>query len=361
MQTENRLQLCSRLKTYLDGQLTSADRIETVYDARLATLEPVHQRLCQLLEDQKDLGVMAEEPGELGEMARSDLLTNHNDLEELIGEASRMLLPENRFDHRNAHLEVLPGAGGMEASLFAEEIFTLYTAYAASHGLDVEVTDYVTTDLDGIYKAVASVKGHGAFNLFKYECGVHRVQRVPVTASGRKSGMLQTSTCSVAVLPEADETDVAPASKDLKVEYMRSSGAGGQGVNTSNSACRILHLPSGVIVKAQDTRSPQQNYALALQRLTSQLFHAEFEKQMSATLKFRKSQIGNMNRNEKIRTYNFTRHQVSDHRISESKQVPDLSDFLKGQFGFDLIDNMRRKLQETHEIQSLTDFLSSEK
>lgn len=360
--SSDNMQTCLKLRSYLDSRLSNdSPEFGTSYDAKLTALKPIHQKLCQLLDDQKDLESMVAEPGELGEMARADLLSNRQDLDDELVNASNWLLPENRFDHRNASLEVVPGAGGMEASLFAQEIFTLYTGYASSHGLEVEVTEYVETDLNGIYKAVATVSGHGAFDLLKYECGVHRVQRVPVTATGKKAGLLQTSTCSVAVLPEPNETDLSPAAKDLKVEFMRSSGAGGQGVNTANSACRIAHLPSGVVVKAQDTRSPSENQKIALNRLTKILFHTEFEKQLGQTLKFRKSQIGNMNRNEKIRTYNFVRHQVSDHRIHVSKAFPDLSDFLKGQFGFGHLDEMREKLKETHQAQSLRDFLDSEK
>ena len=322
-------------------------------------LESIQSRLAQLLDDRHDLQSLANEPGELGDMARSDLESNKQSVDELLHESSKFLLPENKFDSRNASLEVLPGAGGMEASIFAQEIFTLYTNYAYHHGFDVQVDEIDTTNHSGVYKATASIKGHGAFSLFKYECGVHRVQRVPVTATGKKSGVLQTSTCSLAVLPEPDEADVTLSPKTLKVEFVRSSGPGGQGVNTTNSACRVVHLPTGVSIKNQETRSAELNHKRALEKLKSMLFQSEFEKQVSQAMRFRKSQIGNMNRNEKIRTYNFSRHQISDHRINESKQVTNLSDFLAGQLGFQVIDSMREKLQETHEIQSLTDFLSN--
>ena len=261
-------------------------------------------------------------------------------------------------------LEVLPGAGGNEASLFAEEIFNLYLGYSNEHfGVEITSVDKGSGG-EGISKACATVTGLGAFRYLKYECGVHRVQRVPKASTGTKSDRLQTSTCSVAVLPQPDDDDQedqVPES-EMKIEFMRSSGAGGQNVNKLDTACRVTHLPTGVAVKCQEQRSQHQNRAKAIAQVQSILYRQHYEEEMKKTTAFRKSQIGNMNRNEKIRTYNFTRNMITDHRIPDkggSHQVSDLGDFFSAKLGYDVLHGLRQKLETEHQFKSLYEFLTS--
>ena len=360
--------IAGQLLTHLDHQekvLEEAKNTNTLTNAdkklltTMATISQYHQSLRELLEEEaglKDLISAAESP-DLMEMASKDLAINFRAICDIIQETSRILLPDQKYDGCDATLEVLPGAGGMEASIFAEEIFTLYTSFARGRGMRVELQEFNVTTTGGIYKAVAGIRGLGAFKLLKYECGVHRVQRVPRT--GSKNDRLQTSTCSVAVLPVPEDKDFQIPKNDLRVEYTRSSGAGGQGVNTSDSACRVTHVPTGTMVKCQEERSPKTNHDRALSRLTAILFEKEFQSQIQQTMKFRKSQIGNMDRNEKIRTYNFSRHTLADHRLSENRQFPNISSFLRGELGFETLDEFREKLSAAQQIKGMSDFLSS--
>ena len=224
-------------------------------------------------------------------------------------------MPSEKYDDENAMLEVVPGAGGQEASLFAEEIFNFYINYCQSRGCEVEVVELTKTKVTssktltntGIVKGVARVVSDSlpVFSLLRFESGVHRVQRVPVT--GTKADRLQTSTCSMAVLPEPRDIRVEVSEKDLKWEFMRASGAGGQGVNTADSAVRLTHLPSSTVVESQEERAQAQNKKRALKKLHNILYQAQWEKDQKKVSSSRKLQVGNMNRNEKIRTYNFNR------------------------------------------------------
>ena len=224
-------------------------------------------------------------------------------------------MPGEKYNDENAMLEVVPGAGGQEASLFAEEIFNFYINYCQSRGCEVEVVELTKTKVTssktlastGIVKGVARVMSDSlpVFRLLKFESGVHRVQRVPVT--GTKADRLQTSTCSMAVLPEPRDIRVEVSERDLKWEFMRASGAGGQGVNTADSAVRLTHLPSSTVVESQEERAQAQNKKRALKKLQNILYTAQWEADQKKVSSSRKLQVGNMNRNEKIRTYNFNR------------------------------------------------------
>ena len=191
----------------------------------------------------------------------------------------------------------------------------------------------------------------------KYECGVHRVQRVPVT--GTKNDRLQTSTCSVAVYPQPNTDQFNLSKKDLKIENVYSSGAGGQNVNKNATAVRILHIPTGIQVKCQQERTASQNHEIAMRQLSSILYNQQFEEEMSKMTKFRKSQIGNMNRNEKIRSYNFARNAISDHRLSEVKTVPNIGNFLLGDYGYDILEEFRLKLDDIDAVDTLRDYLEN--
>jgi len=328
-----------------------------VYENQESEVVKSFTHLKTKLAEHEELGLMIKSTDkELSEMAAADVEVVEDSIEELFEEITDYLVPPEEHDNENALIEVVPGAGGQEASLFAEEIFNLYLRYCENQGCQVEVVEFVKNTVSkntkvisntGIIKGVARVLAEGGtnqvFRLLKFESGVHRVQRVPVT--GSKADRLQTSTCSVAVLPEPKTIKIDINERDLKWEFMRASGAGGQGVNTADSAVRLTHLPTNIVVESQEERAQYQNKKRALKKLKTLMYQQDWGKQQEKTATSRKLQMGNMNRNEKIRTYNFNRHMISEHRLSTSTTVPNIQDWFLGNMGFDILEKYREGLE----------------
>ena len=303
--------------------------------ADLVTAYRAYREISQRIADNKDL---ADDP-DLGELARDELERDRPRREELVLELKRLLLPKDPLDDKNVLLEIRAGTGGEEASLFAADLARMYFRYAERHGLKSETLSTSSSASGGIKETIATISGDRVYSRLKFESGVHRVQRVPATES---QGRIHTSTATVAVMPEAEDVDVTIDDKELKVDRMRAGGPGGQSVNTTDSAVRITHIPSGLVVICQDEKSQHKNKAKALRILRSRLLERERARQDAERSEARRAQVGTGERSEKIRTYNFPQDRLTDHRIGMTRH--NLQGVLDGDFQ-DIVDALRAHFQ----------------
>lgn len=291
-----------------------------------------YQQAMDNLEQAKFM--LAETTGDERKYLEGEIDTEQRNLDRLEGELSKALVPKDPNDERDVIVEIRAGAGGDEAGLFAADLYRMYTRYAEDHRLKTEVLNSNETGVGGYKEIVFAVKGKGAYSRLKHEGGVHRVQRVPVTES---SGRIHTSAAAVLVLPEADEVEVEIDPKDIRVDVFRSSGPGGQSVNTTDSAVRVTHVPTGEVVSVQDEKSQIQNREKAMRILRARLLQLEQEKRQEEQAAQRQSQVRTADRSERIRTYNFPDNRVTDHRINYTAHR--LQEMLEGDLD-DLIDTL---------------------
>jgi peptide chain release factor 1 len=339
--------LLARHKT-VEAELSAGPERDTYVrlSREFAELSPVVEaikRYRAIGSEIADLDALLNDPGtdaEMRALAASEKPALEARRETLAQDIRRALIPKDAMDERNVVLEIRAGTGGDEASLFAGDLFRMYERFAASQGWKVEVLSASEGSMGGYKEIIAEIRGRGAFAKLKFESGVHRVQRVPDTEG---SGRIHTSAATVAVLPEAEDVDVTINDADLKIDTLRSSGAGGQHVNKTESAIRITHMPSGIVVAMQEDRSQHRNRAKAMAVLRTKLYELERQKQDSARAAARRGQVGSGDRSERIRTYNFPQSRVSDHRINLT--LYKLPQILEGEALGEIIDALSTEHQ----------------
>ncbi|XP_020508791.2 peptide chain release factor 1-like, mitochondrial [Labrus bergylta] len=333
-------------------QQCSQDELRTKR-AKVSLLAPLIQSVRELDAKQKELveteTLLTEEDPALRELAELERESCLQDIQDLNQKILDLLIPEEEEDLSDLVLEVKAGVGGQEAMLFTSEVLEMYHGYAHHNGWSFDILEHMTSELGGLRHASVSISGPQSYKRMKFEAGVHRVQRVPKT---EKQGRMHTSTMTVAVLPQPTEISFTINPKDLRIDTMRASGAGGQHVNTTDSAVRIVHLPTGVVAECQQERSQLKNKEKAMKALRAKLYSIKHEEETSKRYNQRKVQIGTRGRSEKIRTYNFAQDRITDHRIGMT--VHDIKSFLLGE---NLLDEMNSSLQEFSNQEILMELL----
>jgi peptide chain release factor 1 len=302
----------------------------------LSEIEPTVERYREYKSVASDIAQTEElaADADMRELAQQELKSLVARRDALVTELKALLVPKDPNDERNVILEIRAGTGGDEAALFAAELFRMYSRYAERQGWRMETMSSSDTGVGGLKEVIATIDGRGVYSKLKYESGVHRVQRVPATEA---SGRIHTSTATVAVLPEAEDVDIQIQDKDLRIDTFCSSGPGGQSVNTTKSAVRLTHLPTGMVVSQQDEKSQIKNKAKAMKVLKARLYEMEMRKQQDAIAKDRRSQVGTGDRSEKIRTYNFPQNRITDHRMKY--ETHRLEEVLNGDLA-EMLDNV---------------------
>ena len=329
--------------------LSSEDLIKM--NMEYADLKPIVDKIEEYKKEQIEIlnlnDLLNDNDHEIGKIADSELKEKKRIIQDLENELLKLLIPKDVNDTKNSILEIRAGTGGDEASLFASDLLNMYQRYADINNWKFEILSISETGLKGVKEVVCNISGLNVFSKLKFESGVHRVQRVPTTES---SGRVHTSAATVAVLPEAEEVDIDIEEKDLRIDVFRSSGPGGQSVNTTDSAVRITHIPTGIVVSQQDEKSQHKNKAKAMKILRSRLLDNEIQQKNKERSEQRKIQVGSGDRSERIRTYNFPQGRVSDHRINLT--LYNLSEILEGKIE-DLIDPLIAE-EETKKLAGIT-------
>jgi len=316
-----------------------------------AELTPIVETIKQYKEDKNEISELSklieDKDSSIKEMAEEELKEKRKSITLLENELMKLLIPKDENDKKNSILEIRAGTGGDEASLFAADLFLMYQRFSDLNDWKFEILSISETGLKGIKEVICNISGYNVFSKLKFESGVHRVQRVPTTES---SGRIHTSAATVAVLPEAEEVDINIEEKDLRIDVFRSSGPGGQSVNTTDSAVRITHIPTGIVVSQQDEKSQHKNKAKALKILRSRILDNEIQEKNKHRSLERKNQVGSGDRSERIRTYNFPQGRVSDHRINLT--LYNLTAILEGNLN-DLINPLMAN-EETNKLAELS-------
>jgi peptide chain release factor 1 len=324
-----RLESIQKRYTILQTELSSPDIVKDIdkmktLSKELSGLEPIVETYKEFLDTKKQVADLKEltkdDDPDMREYAASELLDAREKLETLEFELQKLLVPKDPNDDKNIIMEIRGAAGGDEANIFAGDLFRMYTKYIEAHGFTYEVINAIPNEMGGFAQIELSIRGKGPYKYLKYESGAHRVQRVPMTES---QGRVHTSTATVLVLPEAEAIDFELNMQELRIDTFRSSGAGGQSVNTTDSAIRVTHIPTGVVVSCQDGKSQHENKATALRVMRSRLYDRLQQEQLEKEGVERRSKIGSGDRSEKIRTYNYPQNRITDHRIGYTIQQLD--------------------------------------